>query len=344
MRLRKESERAELAEILWTAFPDTTMFGQFLLQRMNENLGKILANNGSPIGPYEKVVQYFEGPRFADFLTQVLQVRSDIPELNAYYARLQERTGAPAMDYLHRCCILMGANYFINRHRLRNEVADISDEHGPRVLVVNGPARSGRSFTATYIVHFCDLHGGTPYLVDFKRQFLGKSPLELVRRLALSFQWNASTIPEQHAQATQWVEELGEWVAGNVRNSQETIWLIFDDANAHGLAQPMREFIVYLADKTFDVPQLRIVLLAYAEPMLGPARMRMREESVLLPTKHDVRSFLADLRIVEKFDIEEPALDELSEQIWRSLPAEQERVLETLPAAIRIAMEVYSNG
>lgn len=337
-------ERAELAAALWNAFPDRTRFGQFLSHKLNEDLDRIQANRDQNTEYYEHVVRYFEGIRFTEFLKKLCGERPDVASLGEFYSKLIERTGAPEIDFARRCCVLMKSHYFINRHRLRNEVCDISDEQGPRVLVVNGPARSGRTFTASYIVHYCDLHGGNCYLVELKRRHLGESPLKLVKLMAASFQWNASTIPIQHAQATQWVEELGEWVAGNVRNSQETVWLIFDDANAPGLDQLMREFIVYLADKTFDIPQLRIVLLAYAEPMLGPARMRMREESVLLPTKHDVRSFLADLCIVKNIDVDEPVLDELSEQIWSSLPVEYDRVLESLPATIRVAMEVFSNG
>lgn len=334
----------ELSTALWVAFPGPALFGEFLSIELNEDLTRIQANRDAQTEYYVHVVRYFEGPQFSRFLSQLREKRPDVKELNDFYAKLLERTGAPEIDFIRRCCVLMKSHYFINRHRLRNEICDISEEHGPRVLVVNGPARSGRTFTASYIVHYCDLHGGNCYLAELKRRHLGESPLRLVKLMAASFQWNVSTIPIQHAQATQWVEELGEWVAGNVRNSQETVWLIFDDANAPGLDQSMREFIVYLADKTFDIPQLRIVLLAYAEPMLGPARMRMREESVLLPTKHDVRSFLADLCIVKNIDVDEPVLDELSEQIWSSLPVEHDRVLESLPATIRVAMEVFSNG
>ena len=343
MRLSNR-ERAELSTALWVAFPAPALFGEFLSFELNEDLTRIQATRDAQTEYYAYVVRYFEGRQFSRFISQLRAKRPDVRELDIFYAKLLERTGAPGMDYLRRCCILMRSHYFITRHKQRSEIDEISDEQGPRMLVINGPARSGRSFTASYIVHFCDLHGGKCYLAELKRRHLGESPLRLVKLMASSFQWNALTIPMQHAQATQWVEELGEWVAGNIRNSQETVWLIFDDANAPGLDQSMREFIVYLADKTFDVPQLRIVLLAYAEPMLGPARMRMREESVLLPTKHDVRSFLADLCIVKNIDVDEPALDELSEQIWSSLPAEQERVLESLPATIRVAMEVFSNG
>lgn len=336
-------ERQQLIAAMKDGFNLPQRLGDFLRDEFNRNLALIEADRPNTLGLYDYVIRVFEGEGLV--LELLRRACNRLPQnslLTTIRDRLFEKAGAPDGQYL-RTCMLLRSQPFVNRRALRLEVDELARAGGARILVVDGPPKSGRTFSRWYIHHVCEILGGRCYPADLKR-FIDRPPIDLVRKMATFFGWNVNEIPQQHAQATQWAEELGEWVAGRIAIQEETVWLVFDDSSTAGLQQSMREFLVYLAETATYVNQMRVVLLAFSESLTGNASVMMRKEEVQLPTRLDIRTFLADYVGLKQIAIDDDGLDFIADNIWNSLPQERERLLDELHPTIQVAIEEFTNA
>lgn len=335
-------ERRELILAMQDGFNLPQRLGDFLRDNFDRNLAIIEAECPNTIGLYDYVVRIFEGEGLLlELLRRACETLAHNALLMAIRDKLFERVGSPDGHHL-RTCLLLRSTPIVNRHKLRHYVDELAQSGGARILVVNGESKSGRSFSGWYIHHVCEINGGRVYPIELKR-YIGRQPIDLVRRMATFFGWRIEDIPAQHAQATQWTEELGEWVAGRLAGQQELVWIVMDDCSVAGLEPPMRELVVYLAEKAIYVKQMRVVLLAYSESLANINKMIMRRDDISMPTQLDVRAFLADYLCLKRISIDDDALDFLADSIWKSLPKEPDKIFVELPSTVQLALSEFVN-
>lgn len=335
-------ERRELILAMQDGFNLPQRLGDFLRDKFNRNLAIIEAECPDTIGLYDYVVRIFEGEGLLlELLRRACETLAHNALLKAIRDRLFEKSGSPDGHHL-RTCLLLRSTPIVNRHALRRYVDELARSGGARILVVDGPTKSGRSFSRWYVHHVCEIEGGRFYPIELKR-YIGRQPIDLVRRMASFFGWRIEDIPAQHAQAAQWTEELGEWVAGRFAEQQELVWIVMDDCSVAGLEAPMREFVVYLAEKATFVKQMRVVLLAYTDGLGSIDKIMIRRDDIKMPTQLDVRNFLADYMCLKQILIDEDGLDFLADNIWSSLPKEPDKILVELPVTVRVALSEFVN-
>jgi hypothetical protein len=329
---------ALLLDALEEAYPDPRMFDGFLRTHWNKDLQAFAPSDFARPEKYAEVITriHAEG-EIIRFLEALRTERKNNAKVQLCWQRFTTNTGSSTGNPF-QACVLSQFLPFWNRTKLRDSVRGLLTGFGKRTLVVDGLPRSGRSFTRLFISHVAPFHNADPYYLDMdkKRAF---PPADVARLIGTSFKWDLKTIPEKHAQETQWVEELGEWIAGNAREAKKTVVLIFDNSNCPGLYPKTKELLIYLTGKAVDNDRLRVVLLAYNELLQDQAHQLADYDPIQLPTKTDFHAFLAGFCQFKGYGVSASDLAKLVDEIWNPLVKDGPIRLDELVNVAQLAME-----
>lgn len=333
-------EKIDIAKAVFSALPSQPALGNFLL-RINVNLEWIKSSKPDTVALYEYVVQYLDATGdLIDFLRFAREKYRDNQLIQNAFNSLVDKTGSHDGAY-ENACLINGRYPFVNRRKLRRYVQELYNGGGACILSVNGPTKSGRSFSKLFVAHFCKPQGITLVPILLK-DYLNRTASDLVKQIALRLAWDIKAIPEQHAQETQWVEELGKWLAGRFDMDERTIWLIFDDCSTIGLPQSIRELLTQLTKEVPYIKKTRLIFLAHEEPIIGEPSLSTVYEEIDKPTKNDLKIFFENCIAFHNLDMED-SLEQLVDEVWKQLSPDSINFVENLSKTLKIAMEAFLN-
>lgn len=329
-----------LREALESAFPNPNTLDTFLLGKWGRDLESFAPRTLARPDLYSQVIVRVSAEGWIlEFLARLRDERAANRKVQQAWQRYSADTGSADGDAFN-ACLLDQSLPFWNRSQLRRHVRDLLAGRGKRVLVVNGPGRSGRTFTRWYIGHAARFSNARPFYLDMKGRTMA-SPSDVGHLIAAYYGWSLDTFPLQHAQPSQWAEEIGVWVAGRVGDTAASarVVLVFDNTCAPGLRTETKELLVNLANQAVGEDRLRVALLAHSDPFKSDARRMAAFDDILPPTKTDVYTFLATYAEHKVYDVAPDALSAVVDRVWDPLAADPGGVqTDDLVTAVEEAM------
>lgn len=188
--------------------------------------------------------------------------------------------------------LLRGDRVFLNRNELRQALKEMTSPTGRRILVVNGPPGSGKTYTREYVleVTYRTPNHSVVYL-DLDTADFGAT--ELAHAISEQIDYDLGLItPIPQESAARAIQRLcSSLLAGFARNSTTKWWLIFD-----GFSKPVRsetrELIESLVRRAGE-PDLRIILLNYTFDLAVDLSSRAIREDINPIGREDVEAFVA---------------------------------------------------
>lgn len=201
----------------------------------------------------------------------VANIRRDLPE-SAFSAPWYEPP-----DPIETCFV-RGGWAFMDRLELRQALQRLTTEGGPRSLVVEGPRRTGRSYTLQLIQHVAACRGHEVIDVDLSQLGIGLKPNDLMVQVALQMRLDGGTLPPRRGESIeQWNMAFRSWLLGQVEPptllAEEAPvtpvwWLVIDGMDLFPPSDDAMDLIWKLVDLAeHRAPHLRVALLANEDDM-----------------------------------------------------------------------------
>lgn len=190
---------------------------------------------------------------------------------------------------------ILDGQLFVDRVALRHALAALFEEAGQKILIVNGPPGSGKSYTYV-LIRFVENKTGLfrSIYIDFAElPYSGLYPDDSVRQIAYAMGWDLSTMPQQIGLEARWVNELATWVVGQTSNMAVPLWIVLDGADQVQLPVATHDFIWKLAEN-IDMRRLnmRLVLLGYSGTLPRLLQMHIIHIELVPLTRQEVYTFL----------------------------------------------------
>ncbi|HZN35668.1 MAG TPA: SAV_2336 N-terminal domain-related protein [Pirellulaceae bacterium] len=148
----------------------------------------------------------------------------------------------------------------INRNQLREHVRQLAAPGGPRVLIVEGPPGSGKSYSLEYIRSFAQSAGGIRVAAF---NLLGREPDDIARSIGSAFGADLAAMPQRKTAGDRWGHSVMQWVMASGPSPKDPLWLVIDDVEKD-LSPEIRDLILALIDQAAIPPELgelHIILL-----------------------------------------------------------------------------------
>ncbi|MFF3862681.1 hypothetical protein [Streptomyces sp. NPDC002209] len=197
-------------------------------------------------------------------------------EADGFRARLLEDANvhASAPDHSLACVLKNGTEVFIDRADLRARLREILDDPETAVLVVDGEADSGRSYTYNLIRHLGQHRGFRPVRVTLSRT---STAAQLVRRLAeFVGDRDPGISPLNTTQLNDplpCVDDAVRRIVSRATAADERFWLVLDECDKVDTNSDVWDCIGQLAQAIYDYTPVqeetvpRLVLLGYGPTM-----------------------------------------------------------------------------
>jgi hypothetical protein len=282
------------------------------------------------------------------------------------------RKGAPPKFYLDNrvwdTCLLALDLPFLNREKTRKAIEYFSygliqgiRPAGKRVLIINGPGQSGKSFTLDYISYVNSIFAGLNFStiwIDFKKQVSASfTPSDLIGSLLdqIDPDWEDKIILPKllNQQIPRWTTELVSVLVSQIQernliDGSNNHWVIvldgFDDKKVSidtlDLIQKIADVATgnILKDIAGDV--VRLVLLGYDGRVTNYLK-RVEVEDIQPVTVDDIRLYFKRFAGVRKITVDDAALDAMVTKIRiEELEGMSDRTKIVAQRALQIAKAV----
>ena len=220
-----------------------------------------------------------------------------VKELTRQLGALQYAPANPAASIL-----VSGARPFLGRPVLRRFLRDIGDPSGSRILVITGPAGSGKTYSASLMQYVASETGNFDMASLSLGEMKAPSPQFLVRSLAAQMNWSTNSIAKYWGRLKN--DELASWVLTQCARRTKTLLIVIDDIEPF-LPGATIEFIgeLALAVLRTSSPNIKLVLLGQRRPAI-PAGIdpRILFEDIQPFTKADIMEFFDHLAFTAGMD------------------------------------------
>ena len=156
---------------------------------------------------------------------------------------------------------------FIARHELRQRLRMLERPGSRIVLVVNGPPRSGKSYTAQLIRHVSSTTGW--FEVAYCNSAWATTVDEIAMWLVGELGQPLESMPQRRSGDLRWTRILSQFVRAQIAQTKRLWWLVLDEFGAASVAPETREFIIALVhDLQYPrTERCRLVLIDFDAPL-----------------------------------------------------------------------------
>jgi hypothetical protein len=219
------------------------------------------------------------------------ELRPAAHDLQTARAELDTIITAEREDH-YAACWLLGDRVMVNRKMLRQALSRLGQpETGKHILVVQGPALSGKSHSLQLIRYLEERRGGFKLIwTDLARLAAStESGLVLPADLgqALADQIGLTGMPaHENEKDERWVQRFCNWLTGQLTTRDTNYWIVLDSFNKIVLPEGTHGLIRELALRIeTNLGKLRLILLSYTDTDNLPPEVfgGLEEEPVLGP-------------------------------------------------------------
>ena len=327
------AETRELEDILVTAYPTSTEMLE-LAARVGINPSIINWNAPSSVIGHSILTVASQQARLDELIIAMwidpsapyagTRLRALLGEGWGESHGLREPSDVAVADPLETVWLPNGAP-LVNRAQLRKGVRELLRPGGVRILVVNGPPGSGKSYSAAFIRGIGQATG--EFKVAQVQHWPGSEPdygpAELARDLGSQLGIEQRpTSAETSDWAYYWM--LVADLVGAATDSRESWWWILDGFSSGG-RQDIMEFILLLAEQATANSDVRLVLLGYDRPHLGQLEGLAYREEISPISESDIREFLTALSRTARRATDEESIEQSIGTIFTDLPMDKQR-------------------
>jgi hypothetical protein len=271
----------KLHAALKNAFPKRTELRSFLRYSLNISLDDIDDSNRYDDTVFELVAWTESRGRISELIERAMKEKPRNQLLRATGEWLQGEIERRSSSYRFQpadpydAWLLRRGQPFVNRKVLRDHVKELATD-GSRILVVDGPPSSGKTYSLNFISHISDtLQNCRIAWIDVEQGIRANFSAEQIavsivsqmgRRASLDY------IPKQNElQEARWLLDLRDWLIGEINQTNITWWIVCDGLCHVDVPPSSRDFLrLLMRSAHFNVPQLRVVILAYKDDILPP--------------------------------------------------------------------------
>lgn len=192
-------------------------------------------------------------------------------QLSDLVARCDKEDAAAPAEPQDACLVhLIDRRIFMNRSGLRDNLKIFTDNQGDRVMAVDGPPASGRSYS-WYLIQYVGQKTGAfdSYLIDItKWSDTAARPGDLARLIASELGWKQPEF-DQTAQDETTSRILLAWLKGRARERPRPACLVFDGLDRPNVTEATLRFIsdIATAAGNAELGEFRVVLLAFGRSL-----------------------------------------------------------------------------
>lgn len=231
-----------------------------------------------------------------------------------------------------------------------------------RVLVVTGPAGSGKSFTVLYVQYISQFMGHANFnsiYIDLKAQAVTRfGPLDLARLILdqVNPAWVADGVmlPElQEEQASRWINYLCRVIADQVALAGSTCVIILDGLDGGDGAQflpaetlEMIACLVAIAS-TESIPEvsrdmMRLVLLGFERPVRNYLNT-VRTERIKPVERDEIRKYFEDYARFYNKTIATAGIEDMVDAVLQDVPDDASRTRQLADKALAFAIGIINS-
>jgi len=220
----------------------------------------------------------------------------------------------------YQTCYVHADRSFINRREFRNALRRLTQPLGLGVLIVNGPLGCGKTHSGKLVHYISQVTGAYDVAaLDVKEEGKQIQPDELVVSVAGQMGIAVESMPKQQAPPARWLRELVNWLAGEIKRSGKTCWILLDGFGHPDVPKDTQDLIQRLVRRASQqLPQLRIVLLEFDDAKL-PADVPAAVDLVSHLDKTHLIEFLADIFAHMKRQPGPTEVADMAEQVLASV-------------------------
>jgi hypothetical protein len=247
-----------------------------LSDRWMEGVGELLVGSLQEMPPSS---QAFLAAKMGLYLPEDIRSRADLES----WERLTAET-------IRRVLEKEGIRDIVDPERIKlgAVLGRMFTEQGPSILVVDGPRRSGRTYTRVLIQRLAARHGDF-HVAVVDPWAVGSLPLDvssLAGELSLRMGSSWESMPEQTGTSARWVQQLASWVLAQAARTAKRWWVVIDGLDDVEMMGPdTRAFIETLAQQIAIQPAQRPRLALLAYPHALPASIRRETAFITLPAR-----------------------------------------------------------
>ena len=214
----------------------------------------------------------------------------------------------------------------LDRRAVREAIRQLADAASQaKILVVNGPKGSGKSFTFLIIRFAEEPQRHQLAYVDLARRPV-PGPVDLARELALRIGLSADSIPQLRVPIARGVRELAIWLVRQAQAADRDWWWVLDGLSSAQLPLQTRDFVLALAGEVRYASSLRLALLDFNEPFPADVSPFVYREELSPIEDREVRDFLRDLVVRFGRAMPDSELEELTQGLLARAPVGADRL------------------
>jgi Effector-associated domain 1 len=307
-------QSAALQQALLDAYPEHSHLKLMLSRQLDRNLSRISLAE-SLDGVAQQLIARANAEGWVYEL--ILAARRDNPgneALRDFASALPSASGTSGGDNFD---VLFFRNRpLVDRDRLRDALRHLDALDGKRILIVDGGAETGKSYSVELIQH---LKGIRQYsVVDIDLLRYAKPNVEVTAwDIAESIALQMGVVPPdkvEHEQLSRWVVTCANWLKGKLRNVQETWWIVIDHFERLSLPDSTIDLVQELARLADGpVPNMRLVLVGYRHGLPANVEPSVEREAIEELTEVHLVEFFIRF-ITQKFSkrLEEEVVAEIA--------------------------------
>lgn len=171
-------------------------------------------------------------------------------EFTAICNRIKTPPPLPAATDPFDAVILSNKLPFLGRPAVRVHLRSLIQTQPLRpVVVVNGPAGAGKTYTSELIKHASRTY--TEILLCHveisKEQISSTGPADLAREIVTQLGGDLDKMPQQQTNVDRWAHELALWVVNTAQKSNYKCWIVLDGFNTTELRRDTLSLVVKLS-------------------------------------------------------------------------------------------------
>ena len=250
-----------------------------------------------------------------DLVAAAIRLRPESEPLRSL--RLQWRELLEAQSDPYKALMLPGRMVFIDRVELRDSLASLDrDPLGPRVLVVDGADKSGKTYSV-HLISYISAVRQTFRCAYVDLQRLPKNASGQVDAFALGAGVSTALLgatypPPADKNLNTWIDGYCSWLETNLSlpgRRPGTYWIVIDHFRKVGTDSTSLDLVAQIAMRTYlDLSSIRLVLLNYGDPDWLQARVTgvVQREVIPVIDRMQLARFFSEFHTQEVSRLGEP--------------------------------------
>lgn len=337
----------KLKDALQTAF-DLFTLNQMLLFEVSKvleaeaggkDLGEILFNLIKKAQMNNWLAELIAGAAKANPTADLLKIAAD----------LQPAISAQNVNHFNVCFVDVDLA-LVNRVVLRKSLEQLAGAAlpGARILVVNGPPQSGKTYSKELIGYLRRaLESFRLVWIDLLT-FSGEvKPADVARAIVDQMGLDQNTLPPlDQEQDSRWVQTFCNRLTGQLGNKSDSWWVVMDGFTHVTLSPPVDDLVKELSSRArLTLPGLRMVLLSYPDSLPSDVEKVALRENIFPIEERDLINFFHQVYTERN---KTPSAKDIAERIgevWRAVDRKDPKLMETLGAEVaKVSKSIIDQG